>query len=624
MQRIDRDTVIDDRYRVIGRVGSGGMADVYCATDLQLGRKVALKLLYRRFAEDSEFVERFRREASSAAGLQHPSVVGVFDRGQWDGTYYIAMEYLDGRSLKQLVQEEGPLEPTRAADLIVQVLRAARFAHRRGIIHRDFKPHNVIVDAEGRAKVTDFGIARAGASDMTETGSIMGTAQYLSPEQAQGHAVSAQSDLYSIGIMLYELLTGRVPFEGESPVTVALKQVSEEPVPPSALNPAVGPELEAVVLHALQKDPSRRFADADAFVTALERAVGGAGNGLPPRAPTGSIPVVGPDGLTAAAALDRADRHGTRRIGLITLALLILAGLAVAAYLLLAPNQVVVPNVVGNRADTAAARLQNDGFGVNIERARSDTAPAERVFRQSPGPSETADEGATVTILVSDGPADGTIPSTDGASEREARRRVEAAGFRPRIRRRTSASVEAGRVIRTSPAGRSRLQKGRTVEIVVSSGPEQVDVPDVVGDTIEEARSTLEAAGFRATVEEREDAEADPGTVLAQSPAAGSTVDAGATVALTVARAPRMVAVPDVIGRPTAEATAALREAGFQPRIRRETTDTIEEDGQVIDQNPPGDEERRRGATVYVTVGRFEPPAPDATPIPTPTPAPTP
>ena len=226
-ERLEAETVVDGRYRVLHRLGSGGMAEVYCAQDLQLGRKVALKILYRRFAEDGEFVERFRREASSAAGLQHQHVVAVYDRGEYDGTYYIAMEYLEGRSLKTIVQQEAPLDPDRAIDLTIQVLRAARFAHRRGIIHRDLKPHNVIVDAEGRAKVTDFGIARAGASDMTQTGSIMGTAQYLSPEQAQGHAVSAASDIYSIGIMLYELLTGRVPFEGESAVTIALKQVNE-------------------------------------------------------------------------------------------------------------------------------------------------------------------------------------------------------------------------------------------------------------------------------------------------------------------------------------------------------------------------------------------------------------
>src|SRR5689334_4721296 len=213
------------------------MADVYCAHDSQLGRQIALKVLHRRFARDTEFVERFRREASAAARLQHPNVVGVYDRGEWDGTSYIAMEYLPGRSLKDVIRQESPLDPLRAIDITVQILKAARFAHRHGIVHRDLKPHNVMVDDEDRVKVTDFGIARAGASDMTETGSIMGTAQYLSPEQAQGHPVSQRSDLYSVGVVLYELLTGRIPFDGESAVTIALKQVSEPPTPPRAINP---------------------------------------------------------------------------------------------------------------------------------------------------------------------------------------------------------------------------------------------------------------------------------------------------------------------------------------------------------------------------------------------------
>ncbi len=201
-------TIVDSRYKIVSRLGAGGMADVFLAEDEQLGRKVALKLLYQRFAEDPGFVERFRREAQAAAGLQHPNVVSVYDRGSYDGTYYIAMEYLPGRSLKQLIRQEAPLDPVRAIDITIQILKAARFAHRRGVIHRDLKPHNVIVDDADNAKVTDFGIARAGASDMTETGSIMGTAQYLSPEQAQGHAVSAGSDLYSIAVVLYEMLTG--------------------------------------------------------------------------------------------------------------------------------------------------------------------------------------------------------------------------------------------------------------------------------------------------------------------------------------------------------------------------------------------------------------------------------
>src|SRR5947199_816018 len=232
MAEVTDGTLVDGRYRIERRLGSGGMADVYCAADSQLGRQIALKVLHRRFARDREFVERFRREASSAAALQHPNVVGVFDRGEYDGTYYIAMEYLRGRTLKEVITGEAPLDQERALDITVQILKAAGFAHRRGVVHRDFKPQNVIVDDEDRVKVTDFGIARAGASEITETGSIMGTAQYLSPEQAQGTAAEDTSDLYSIGIVLYEMLTGELPFTGDSAVAVALRHLTEPPRPP--------------------------------------------------------------------------------------------------------------------------------------------------------------------------------------------------------------------------------------------------------------------------------------------------------------------------------------------------------------------------------------------------------
>src|SRR5436190_16334068 len=270
MAEVAENTVVDGRYRITSRIGTGGMADVYCAHDEHLGRDVALKMLHRRFAQDQEFVERFRREASAAAGLSHPNVVGVYDRGEYDGTYYIAMEFLRGRTLKELILQEAPLDQVRALDITVQILRAAGFGHRRGVIHRDFKPQNVIIDDEDRVKVTDFGIARAGASEITETGSIMGTAQYLSPEQAQGTAAEEASDLYSIGVMLYELLTGRLPFDGDSAVAVALRHLTEPPPPLHQLRPDIHPALEAVVMQALSKEPRERFQDGDAFIAALE------------------------------------------------------------------------------------------------------------------------------------------------------------------------------------------------------------------------------------------------------------------------------------------------------------------------------------------------------------------
>ena len=606
MQRIAPDTIVDGRYRIIGRLGSGGMADVYRAEDTQLGREVALKLLYRRFAEDDEFVERFRREASSAAGLQHPNVVQVFDRGAWDGTYYIAMELLRGRNLKQIVREHGSLDPVLAVEIVMQILKAARFAHRRGVVHRDIKPHNVIVDDEGRAKVTDFGIARAGASDMTETGSIMGTAQYLSPEQAQGHPVDARADLYSIGIVLYELLTGAPPFAAESPVTIALKQVSEDPVPPMQLNPAVSPALDAVVMRALRKEPAARFHDADAFIAALESALAG---GYPE-----AVAFVDEDPLEV---LEEEDRRNWGRIALVALVALALAAIAVGAWLLLTPEQVRVPDVVGRRSGTAAQILQNRGFEVDVVPIQSPTVGQDRVASQRPDPGTEADEGSVVTITVSSGPGEAQVPLVEGLPVDEAEHRVRKAGFESERRREFSDTVRAGRVIETAPSEGSTVRKGSTVTLVVSRGAEKVAVPDVVGEAREEAERLLREAALEASVTEREDADAEPGTVLEQDPAAGTRVAKGLTVALVVAQAPTEVPVPGVVDAAEDEASKALVDAGFQVRVEDVEAATPEEDGLVIEQDPAPDTPLPRGSVVTIRVGRFEPEAlPDETATP--------
>jgi serine/threonine protein kinase len=270
-------TLFDGRYRIMRKLGSGGMADVYLAEDEELGRRVAIKILNDRHATDEQFVERFRREAKNAAGLSHPNIVSIYDRGEAEGTYYIAMEYLDGRSLKELVVARGPLPIPDAIEATRQVLTALRFAHRKGVVHRDIKPHNVMADADGRLKVTDFGIARAGVSQMTEAGSIIGTAQYLSPEQARGAVVDQRSDLYSIGVVLYEMLTGEVPFTGESPVEIAMKHLSDTPRPPSVLRPDIPPDLDMVVLRALAKSPEDRFQTAEEMDEELERVANGVG-----------------------------------------------------------------------------------------------------------------------------------------------------------------------------------------------------------------------------------------------------------------------------------------------------------------------------------------------------------
>ena len=267
--------LFDGRYRIVRKLGTGGMANVYLAEDEVLGRRVAIKILNDRHASDDSFVERFRREAKNAAGLSHPNIVSIYDRGEAEGTYYIAMEYIEGRTLKDLILARGPLPVDQAVAYARQILGAVRFAHRKGIVHRDIKPHNVLVDTDGRLKVTDFGIARAGASQMTEAGSIIGTAQYLSPEQARGASVDQRSDLYSVGIVLYEMLTGSVPFTGDTPVEIAMKHISAVPEVPSGRRPNVPHDLDLVVLRALAKDPRERFQTAEEMDAELGRVAAG-------------------------------------------------------------------------------------------------------------------------------------------------------------------------------------------------------------------------------------------------------------------------------------------------------------------------------------------------------------
>ncbi len=621
MSTIDAGTIVDGRYAVKRRIGAGGMAEVYCADDLQLGRKVALKVLYPRFAEDEEFLERFRREASSAAGLQHQNVVSVYDRGEVGDTAYIAMEYVDGRTLKTIVTEEGPLEPARAIELTAQILRAARFAHRRGVIHRDFKPHNVIVDAQDNAKVTDFGIARAGASDMTQTGSIMGTAQYLSPEQAQGLPVTGQSDLYSIGILLFELLTGRVPFEGDSAVAIALKQVSETPPAPSVLNPAVSPALDRVVLRALEKEPAGRFADADEFAAALlatrgapgvaaptaATSVAGAGPYLPPSDGTfvaPPAPVTGSYAYPAEPLGPPPERDDPRRWWIPLLVGLLVAAAVVGGLLLFSGKQVTVPSVLGAPQAEAEVTLRNRGFDTDtVLKAAPDEAGT--VIGQNPAADSKVDEGARITLTVSSGPGEATVPDVVGQGRRAANKALKAAGFRVEEQEEPSTEIGENRVISSSPDAGQRLERGNVVTLTISTGPASKAVPDVLRKSREDASATLRDAGFEVRVTETEREDVDPGTVVAQDPTGGTQRAEGSTVTLTVAKEATTATVPDVTGKSDAEATGVLTAAGFEVSRRTRETEDPAMDDQVLAQEPAGGK-AKKGSTVTITVAKFD------------------
>ncbi len=638
MAEIASGTVVDGRYKVISRLGSGGMADVYLAEDQQLGRKLALKLLHRRFAEDPGFVERFRREAQSAAGLQHPNVVSVYDRGAYDGTYYIAMEYLPGQSLKQLIRQEAPIDPVRAIDITIQILKASRFAHRRGVIHRDLKPHNVIVDDTGHAKVTDFGIARAGASDMTETGSIMGTAQYLSPEQAQGHAVSAHSDLYSIGVVLYELVTGRVPFDAEAAVTIALKHVSESPPPPSAINPKVPPELEQVVLWALNKNPADRPVDADQFVAVLEQAraaiiarqrgqrttsfaalagvgapagVGAAAlaAGPPAEAPAPEEAIYNGDGTGSSTEPPYpAQRRRRRRWPwLAALAVLLLAGGAAAAYVLTRPVTKVVPTVVLENVSTAQTRIQNAGLNSALTYL-TDSHPAGTVIRQDPLGGAKAKEGSTVTLTVSQGPGNTTVPPVYGLSKQAAESAMATAHLKVTgLQSQASQAISDGDAIGTDPQAGTQYPVGGGVTLILSSGAPLDTVPDVTNLTEADAKSTLENKGFTVDTSRQPSSAVPAGSVIRQNPTGGSSEPSGSIVTIVVATTPppTTVGVPDVSGQSEAAATNTLTSAGLQITVQTQSTNQQSKDGTVLSQSPAAGTSVKKGSTVTVVVGKF-------------------
>ena len=617
-------TLFDGRYRVVRKLGAGGMADVYLAEDEDLGRRVAIKILNDRHANDEQFVERFRREAKNAAGLSHPNIVSIYDRGEAEGTYYIAMEFLDGRSLKELLIARGPMPIADAIQYARQILNALRFAHRKGVVHRDIKPHNVMVDGDGRLKVTDFGIARAGASQMTEAGAIVGTAQYLSPEQARGAAVDQRSDLYSIGVVLYEMLTGNVPFTGDTPVEIAMRHLSDTPRPPSTIRPEIPPDLDMIVLRALAKNPDDRFQTADEMDAELGRVEGGiavtaitadaatavlSGTSLAASAPTAIAP---PRRAQRRPSTYRYQDPPRRRrpIWPWLLAVLGLAAALTAGWFAydriqdsLSEGPVSVPHVEGIREANAVRLIERRGLEPVVRREAHDSVREGRVIEQDPEQGSRVDRESPVEIIVSLGPPKVTVPELVGKSRDDAIGELSARGLERRIVD-VFSRAEAGVVVAQNPRAGTRVDKGSTVRINVSKGLQPVGVPTVVGQSFEDASAQLQEAGFavaRRDVDEDEPA----GIVVRQDPAGGAQVATGSTVTLFVSKGPQESEIPDVTSMDEGAAQAALERAGFDVVVQDEETLDPNSDGIVLNQDPPGGTTAPQGSAVTIFVGRL-------------------
>jgi serine/threonine-protein kinase len=625
------DTLFDGRYRIQRKLGAGGMADVYLAEDQELGRRVAIKILNGRHANDDQFIERFRREAKNAAALNHPNIVSIYDRGEAEDTYYIAMEFLDGRTLKELVVSRGAAPINVAIEYARQILSALRFAHRHGIVHRDIKPHNVLVDAEGRVKVTDFGIARAGTSQMTETGSIVGTAQYLSPEQARGGEVDPRSDLYSLGVVLYELLTGKTPFDGETPVEIAMKHLSNAPKPPSKLRPDVTPELDTVVLRALAKNPDDRYQSADEMEADLERVARGAPVSaataatqvLPAAAavaadPTSATMIAPPPSAPARAVPpppvvteeEYAEPGGPGRPlwpWLLAAAFVIAA--AIAGFFVwheVAGSKVQVPvnNYVNETQAQAVRQIKAANLVPSIKHGSNEKFEKGIVYDQDPGPGAKVDKGGTVTIFVSTGPPPVDVPDVKGKQWPDAQQELTKAGLVP---------VEVivpgktkGQVTATDPPAGKSVPKGTKVRVNVMSGPVQKSVPNVVGQTAAQATANLRNAGFNPNPN-YVDSDAPSGQVVRQTPAPGSSEPEGTSVTIFISNGPPQVSVPPVVGETTQQAITDLEAAGFKVNQQPVSVSDASQDGIVQSQNPDGGTQATKGQTVTIVVGQFSP-----------------
>ncbi|WP_030516706.1 Stk1 family PASTA domain-containing Ser/Thr kinase [Nocardia sp. NRRL WC-3656] len=627
---------LSSRYELGEIIGFGGMSEVHKARDLRLGRDVAIKVLRADLARDPTFYLRFKREAQNAAALNHPAIVAVYDTGEAevDGgpLPYIVMEYVDGETLRDIVRGKGPLPPRRAMEIIADVCAALDFSHKNGIVHRDMKPANIMINRQGAVKVMDFGIARAiadSSNPMTQTAAVIGTAQYLSPEQARGEQVDARSDVYSVGCVLYEILTGQPPFTGDSPVAVAYQHVREDPKLPSLVHPGVPRELDSVILKAMSKNPANRYQSAAEMRADLIRVLGG----QKPQAP---MVMTEEDRTTFLGSMDPEPRsyrtverndgddepepesEGSRRKLWIGIGAAAVVAVLVALFWVLIgpgsrPDQVAIPDLANRPAQEAQSDLEKLGFDVAIQQKPDGKVASGNVVATQPLGGARVDKGSTVTLQISTGPQQVPVPQLTKLTQQQAEQNLNAAGLLldPQIQRGASSPEDKDKVIAESPAAGTKIDAGSKVTITLGKGPDQVRVPDVVGQSIDVAEPNLaDSAGFKVVIQ-KVSSSRPAGEVLSTDPAGGSMADKGSTITVQVSS--DQITMPSLTGLTPSQAVDKLRSVGWTGgvgQISQSTQGTFDASnvGRVIDQQPRPGSSVARNATITIVTGVLGPP----------------
>jgi eukaryotic-like serine/threonine-protein kinase len=622
VQPVEAPRVYSGRYEITHLVARGGMAQVYRAVDRQLDRPVALKVLFPELSVDKTFVERFRREAQAAANLSHPNIVPVFDWGEDDGSYFIVMEYVDGRPLSAVLKDPEPLPSREIASIGAGVAAALAFAHRHGVVHRDVKPGNVLITPDGEVKVTDFGIARAINTEesLTQTGAVMGTAAYFSPEQAEGKGVDARSDIYSLGVVLYEMSVGKPPFTGDSPVAVASKHVRDQPILPRVANPAVPTALNAIIMKAMAKNPDDRYGSAEELRADLLRFADGrpveaADPGMTSMMTAlGTTSMMGPttgtlavlDGTSMLPGQDDAQRKKRNR-RLVILLVILLVALGIIAFFLLRSvlaSKVNVPAVTGVPQSVATQTLKNEGLAVGTVSFQTNARTKGLVLSQNPTAGTSVDKDSTVDLVVSEGPTIPivTVPSVTGQQLTAAIPLITAQGLHYSVKSITSPK-SVGTVISQTPAGGAKVKKNATVVLTVSGTQSEVSVPSVLGQSPLAAGSHLTQAGLNVGSQTSAcSSQFQTGVVAAQNPAAGVTVQPNTPVNIVVSSG-SCASVPGVVGQSANSAQNAITNAGLVPNTTFDTgCANGAQPGTVDSQNPAQGTQVASNSTVNISV----------------------